>query len=59
MVKLPQLPVILTCLGCLLAVLVGTAFRVTLLLQGSSEAKFLPKSLRRWLYDMNHAKKPN
>jgi len=59
MVKLPPLPYILTCLGCLLAVLVGTCLRVSLLLQGSAEARFLPKSLRRWLYGMNHAKKSN
>ncbi len=57
--KFPPLPVILTCLGCLLAVLVGTAFRVSLLMQGSAEAKLLPESLRRWLYGMKHAKKPN
>jgi len=57
--KFPPLPVILTCLGCILAVIVGTAFRVSGLMQGSAEAKLLPKSPRRWLYGMNHAKKPN
>jgi hypothetical protein len=59
MAKLPSLPVIFTSLGCLLALVVGTAFRLTLVLQGSAEAKFLPNSLRQWLYDLNHAKKLN
>jgi hypothetical protein len=59
MAKLQPFPYILTCLGCSLAVFVGTAFRVSLLLQGSAEAKFLPKNLRRWFYDMNRSKKLN
>jgi hypothetical protein len=32
------------CLGCLAALIVGSAFRFTLLAQGLSEAKLLPKS---------------
>jgi len=57
--KFPPVQVILTCIGCLLAAIVGTDFRVGLLKQGSAEAKLVPMSLRRWIYGMNHAKKPN
>jgi hypothetical protein len=45
------------CLGCLVAVILAAALRFTLLAQGLSEARLLPKSWRRWLYDTNHAKK--
>ena len=42
-------------LGCLVAI--GTIFRFVMLSQGLAEAKLLPKSWRRWLYDVNHGKK--
>jgi hypothetical protein len=58
MIELPPAPYILTCLGCLLAILIGAAFRLSLLMQGSAEAEVLPKSLRRWLYGISHSKKP-
>jgi hypothetical protein len=47
----------LFCLGCLVAVILAVAHRFALLAQGLSEAKLLPKSWRRWLYDTNHVKK--
>jgi len=47
----------LLCLGCVSALIIGTVFRFTMLAQGLSEAKLLPQSWRRWLYDVNHAKK--
>jgi hypothetical protein len=43
-------------LGCVVALVVGTVFRFTMLAQGLSEAKLLPKSWRRWLYDSKHGK---
>ena len=49
----------LLCLGCVVALIVGTVFRFTMLAQGLSEAKLLPKSWRHWLYDVNQAKKTN
>jgi hypothetical protein len=47
----------LFCVGCGVALIIGSAFRFTLLAQGLAEAKLLPKTWRRWLYDMNHPKK--
>jgi len=47
----------LLCLGCVVALIVGSVFRFTLLAQGASEAKLLPKSWRQWLYDTKHAKR--
>ncbi len=47
----------LLCLGCVVAVIIGTAFRFLMLSQGLAEAKLLPKSWRRWLYDIRHANK--
>jgi hypothetical protein len=43
-------------LGCVVALVIGTFFRFTLLAQGASEAKLLPKTWRRWLYD-THGKR--
>jgi hypothetical protein len=59
MVKLPLLPVIFICSGCFLAIIIGTAFRVPLLLLGFSRAGLLPNGLSRWLYGMNYANKPD
>lgn len=53
-----SLLVILTCSGCVLAFLLGTAFRVTNLLGGTARLGFLPKGLTRWLYDANQDSKP-
>ncbi len=47
----------LLCLGCVVAIIIGTAFRFVMLSQGLAEVKLLPKSWRRWLYDINHSKK--
>ena len=47
----------LLCLGCVVTLIVGSVFRFTLLAQGASEAKLLPKSWRQWLYDTKHAKR--
>ena len=44
-------------LGCVVAIIVGTIFRFVMLSQGLAEAKLLPKSWRRWLYDVGHSKK--
>jgi hypothetical protein len=57
MVNLPTLPVILTCSGCLLALLVGVAFRATTFLGFTARLGFLPKGLTRWLYGMNQSSK--
>jgi hypothetical protein len=43
--------------GCMVALVVGTVFRFTLLAQGLSEARLLPASWRRWLYDTKDAKR--
>jgi hypothetical protein len=53
-----SLPVILTCSGCVLAFVLGTAFRVTNLLGGTACLGFLPKGLTRWLYGENQSPKP-
>jgi hypothetical protein len=47
----------LLCLGCIVALILGSALRFTLVAQGLAEAKLLPKSWRTWLYDLNHSKK--
>ena len=47
----------LLCLGCVVAIIIATVFRFAMLSQGLAEAKLLPKSWRRWLYDERHAKK--
>jgi hypothetical protein len=47
----------LLCFGCAVAIIIGTIFRFLMLSQGLAEAKLLPKSWRRWLYDVNHSKK--
>ena len=44
-------------LGCVVALIIGTFFRFTLLARGASEAKLLPEGWRRWLYGINHSKK--
>jgi len=40
--------------GCLVAIVLGSALRFTLIAQAMAEAKVLPKSWRRWLYGLNH-----
>jgi hypothetical protein len=45
------------CLSCVLALIVGSAFRFTLLAAGLAEARVLPDSWRRWLYDLNRVEK--
>jgi hypothetical protein len=52
------LPVILTCSGCVLAFVLGTAFRVTNSLGGTARLGFLPKRLTRWLNGINQSSKP-
>jgi len=47
----------LLCLGCVVAIIIAMVFRFVMLSQGLAEAKLLPKSWRRWLYDERHAKK--
>ena len=59
MISSPSLPVIFTCSGCLLALIVGTAFRVTNLFGAIARLGFLPKGLTRWLYDMKDIKTTN
>jgi hypothetical protein len=59
MISSPSLPVIFTCLGCLLALIVGTAFRVTNFLGGVARFGFLPKGLTRWLYDVKDTNSTN
>jgi len=56
MLSSPSLPVILTCSGCLLALIVGTVFRLTMFLGYTARLGFLPKGLTRWLYDANSSK---
>jgi hypothetical protein len=56
MIKLPSLPAILICSGCLLALVVGLIFRTTTLLGGMARFGFLPKGLTRWLYDVKVSK---
>jgi len=55
MLKTVSLPVILTCSGCLLALVVGVAFRATTFLGHTARLGFLPKGLTRWLYGMNQS----
>ncbi len=52
MISSPSLPVIITCSGCLLALVVGLIFRTTTVLGGMARLGFLPKGLTRWLYDV-------
>jgi hypothetical protein len=59
MISLPSLPVILTCSGCFLAFVVGTAFRLTNFLGYTARLGFLPKRITRWLYDTKLAGKLN
>jgi hypothetical protein len=54
-----SLPAILTCSGCLLALVVGLIFRTTTLLGGMARLGFLPKGLTRWLYDVKDATTTN
>lgn len=51
MIHLPSLPVIATCSGCLLALIVGTVYRLTNALGHTARLGFLPKGLTRWLLD--------
>jgi len=56
MVSSPSLPVIFTCSGYLLALIVGLVFRATTFLGYTARLGFLPKGLTRWLYGV---KDPN
>jgi hypothetical protein len=56
MISSPSLPVILTCSGCLLALVVGLVFRATTFLGYTARLGFLPKGLTRWLYDVKDPK---
>jgi hypothetical protein len=59
MISSSSLPVILTCSGCLLALVVGLVFRATTLLGYSARLGFLPKGLTRWLYDVKNTNPTN
>jgi hypothetical protein len=50
MLSLPSASSIAVCSGCALALIVGTAFRLTNFLGGTARLGFLPKGLTRWLY---------
>jgi hypothetical protein len=50
MVSSPSLPVILTCSGGLLALVLGLVFRATTFLGYTARLGFLPKGLTRWLH---------
>lgn len=56
MISSPSLPLILTCSGCLLALVVGLMFRATNFLGGMARFGFLPKGMTRWLYDVKDPK---
>jgi hypothetical protein len=55
----PSLPVIFTCSGCLLALIVGSVYRLTMFLGGMARFGFMPKGLTRWLYDVKEIKTTN
>jgi hypothetical protein len=59
MISSPSLPVIFTCSGCLLALTVGTAYRLTNLLGATARLGFLPKGLTRWLYGVKNTDATN
>jgi hypothetical protein len=59
MISSPSLPVILTCSGCLLALIVGTVYRLTMFLGYTARLGFLPKGLTRWLYDVKNTNPTN
>ena len=59
MISSPSLPVILTCSGCLLALIVGIIFRLTMFLGYTARLGFLPKGLTRWLLDLKDTKTTN
>jgi hypothetical protein len=59
MISSPSLPVIFTCSGCLLALIVGTAYRLTNLMAATARVGFLPKGLTRWLYGVKNTNTTN
>jgi hypothetical protein len=59
MISSPSLPVIFTCSGCLLALVVGLVFRATTFLGYTARLGFLPKGLTRWLYDVKDTNSTN
>jgi hypothetical protein len=59
MISSPSLPVILTCSGCLLALVFGLVFRTTTVLASAARLGFLPKGLTRWLYDVKDTNTTN
>jgi hypothetical protein len=59
MVRLPSLPVVFTCSGCLLALIVGAVYRFTMFLGYTARLGFLPRGVTRWLLDLEAANKLN
>jgi hypothetical protein len=59
MISSPSLPVIVTCSGCLLALVVGLVFRATTFVGYTARLGFLPKGLTRWLYDVKDTNTTN
>lgn len=59
MISSPSLPVIVTCSGCLLALVVGLVFRATTFLGYTARLGFLPKGLTRWLLDLKDTNSTN
>jgi len=59
MISSPSLPVIITCSGCLLAVIVGSVNRLTMFLGYTARLGFLPEGLTRWLYGVKNTNTTN
>jgi len=59
MINSSSLPVITTCSGCLLALVVGLVFRATTFLGYTARLGFLPKGLTRWLLDVKDTERAN
>jgi hypothetical protein len=59
MISSPSLPVVFTCSGCLLALVVGLVFRATTFLGYTARLGFLPKGLTRWLLDLKDTRTTN
>ena len=59
MISSPSLPVVFTCSGCLLALVVGLVFRATTFLGYTARLGFLPKGLTHWLLDLKDTRTTN
>jgi hypothetical protein len=59
MISSSSLPVIITCSGCLLALVFGFVFRTTTVLASAARLGFLPKGPTRWLYDLKDTNTTN